>query len=183
MVFKKHQIWVLIVQSARIFISEPFNMCSHNLWNVTYWLVHICYRIAQKFYPKLTIYLSTVFWRPLYLYNKNILEYTQIAQNETESKIPYIESHSNVHIRFGHSHTLSRPKMVIFQGFWGSTLVILGQLLSTSLLFPDDGGSYVQLSISKVLWVILDSWKFLLLAENRTKWVILWVWRVTETKI
>ena len=29
-----------------------------------------------------------------YLYNKNILEYAQIAQNETESKIPNIESHS-----------------------------------------------------------------------------------------
>ena len=28
---------------------------------------------------------------------KNILEYAQIARNETESKIPYIESHSNTY--------------------------------------------------------------------------------------
>ena len=27
----------------------------------------------------------------MYLYNKNVLEYAQIARNETESKIPYIE--------------------------------------------------------------------------------------------
>ena len=31
----------------------------------------------------------------MHLYNKNILEYAQIARNETESKIPYIESPSN----------------------------------------------------------------------------------------
>ena len=30
----------------------------------------------------------------MYSYNKNILEYVDIAQNGTESKIPYIESHS-----------------------------------------------------------------------------------------
>ena len=30
----------------------------------------------------------------MYSYNKNILEYADIAQNGTESKIPYIESHS-----------------------------------------------------------------------------------------
>ena len=30
----------------------------------------------------------------MYLYNKNILEYAQIAQNGTESKIPFIESHA-----------------------------------------------------------------------------------------
>ena len=30
----------------------------------------------------------------MYLYKKNILEYAKIAQNEMESKIPYIESHS-----------------------------------------------------------------------------------------
>ena len=30
------------------------------------------------------------------LYNKNILEYAQIARNGTESEISYIESHSNV---------------------------------------------------------------------------------------
>ena len=35
----------------------------------------------------------------MYLYNKNILEYAQIARNETESKIPYIESHSIGHYR------------------------------------------------------------------------------------
>ena len=29
------------------------------------------------------------------LYNKDILEYAQTAWNGTESKIPYIESHSN----------------------------------------------------------------------------------------
>ena len=33
----------------------------------------------------------------MYLYNKNILEYAQIVWNGTESKIPYIESHSNTH--------------------------------------------------------------------------------------
>ena len=27
----------------------------------------------------------------MYLYNKNVLEYAQIARNETESRIPYIE--------------------------------------------------------------------------------------------
>ena len=30
----------------------------------------------------------------MYFYNKNVLEYPQIARNGTESKIPYIESHS-----------------------------------------------------------------------------------------
>ena len=34
----------------------------------------------------------------MYLYNKNVLEYAQIARNETESKIPYIEGCSNIHI-------------------------------------------------------------------------------------
>ena len=33
----------------------------------------------------------------MFLYNKNILEYAQIARNGTESKIPYIESHSKLH--------------------------------------------------------------------------------------
>ena len=32
----------------------------------------------------------------MYLYNKNILEYAQIAWNETESKIPYSEGCSNM---------------------------------------------------------------------------------------
>ena len=32
----------------------------------------------------------------MYLYNKNVLEYTQIARNETESMIPYIKSHSKI---------------------------------------------------------------------------------------
>ena len=32
----------------------------------------------------------------MYLYNKNVLEYAQIARNETESKIPYIEGCSNI---------------------------------------------------------------------------------------
>ena len=31
----------------------------------------------------------------MYMLYKNILEYAQIARNGTESKIPYIESHSN----------------------------------------------------------------------------------------
>ena len=31
----------------------------------------------------------------MYLYNKNVLEYAQIARNETESKIPYIEGCSS----------------------------------------------------------------------------------------
>ena len=34
----------------------------------------------------------------MYLYNKNVLEYAQIARNETESKIPYIEGCSTVYI-------------------------------------------------------------------------------------
>ena len=34
----------------------------------------------------------------MYLYNKNILGYAQIARNETESKIPYIESHSSIYL-------------------------------------------------------------------------------------
>ena len=34
----------------------------------------------------------------MYLYNKNILEYAQIARNETESKIPYIEGCSSIYI-------------------------------------------------------------------------------------
>ena len=32
----------------------------------------------------------------MYLYNKDILEYAQIGRNGTESKIPYIESHSTI---------------------------------------------------------------------------------------
>ena len=33
----------------------------------------------------------------MYLHNKNILRNSQIGRNGTESKIPYIESHSNIH--------------------------------------------------------------------------------------
>ena len=50
-------------QSARIFISEHSDTYSHKIWNVIYRLVQIYKRIAKKFYPKLTIYLSTVFCR------------------------------------------------------------------------------------------------------------------------
>ena len=32
----------------------------------------------------------------MYFYNKNIIENDQIAGNETESKIPYIEIHFNI---------------------------------------------------------------------------------------
>ena len=32
----------------------------------------------------------------MYLHNKNVLEYTQIARNGTESEKSYIESHSNI---------------------------------------------------------------------------------------
>ena len=35
---------------------------------------------------------------PLYLYNKDVLEYAEIARNETESKIPYIEGCSTTHM-------------------------------------------------------------------------------------
>ena len=31
------------------------------------------------------------------LFNKNVLEYAQIARNETESKIPYIEGCSTIY--------------------------------------------------------------------------------------
>ena len=48
-------------------------------------LVNIAMRMVEAFYK---IYLN--------LYNKNILEYAQIARNGTESEISYIESHSNV---------------------------------------------------------------------------------------
>ena len=68
LVFKKHQSWVWIVQSARIFISEHSDTYSHKIWNVICRLVQIWNRIVQKFYPKRTIYLSTVFWRPLYIW-------------------------------------------------------------------------------------------------------------------
>ena len=37
----------------------------------------------------------------MYLYNKNVLEYAQIARNETESRIPYIEGCSTIHISIG----------------------------------------------------------------------------------
>ena len=33
----------------------------------------------------------------MHLYNKNILEYAQIARNGTEFKIPHIESHSSMY--------------------------------------------------------------------------------------
>ena len=48
-------------------------------------LVNIAMRMEEAFYN-----IS------MYLYNKNILEYAQIARNGTESEMPYIESHSNV---------------------------------------------------------------------------------------
>ena len=35
----------------------------------------------------------------MYLYNKNVLEYAQIARNETESRIPYIEGCSNTYAK------------------------------------------------------------------------------------
>ena len=43
----------------------------------------------------------------MYLYNKNVLEYAQIARNEMESKIPYIEGRSNVYIRYRYRETAS----------------------------------------------------------------------------
>ena len=46
-------------------------------------LVNVATRMEEAFYN-----IS------MYLHNKNILEYAQIAQNGTEYKIPYIESHS-----------------------------------------------------------------------------------------
>ena len=45
----------------------------------------------------------------IYLHNKNILEYTQIARNGTESEIPYIESHSNIYDYF----LKSKPNVTI----------------------------------------------------------------------
>ena len=68
LVFKKHKSWVLIEQRARIFILEHFFIYACKIWNVIYRSVQICKRIAQKFYPKLTIYLSTVFCQPLKAY-------------------------------------------------------------------------------------------------------------------
>ena len=38
----------------------------------------------------------------MYLYQRTILKYSQIARNGTESKITYIESHSNIDIEWGH---------------------------------------------------------------------------------
>ena len=67
LVFKKHQCWVLIEQRAIIFILEHFFICSCKIWYVIYRSVQIWKRIAKKFYPKLAIYLSTVFCRPLYV--------------------------------------------------------------------------------------------------------------------
>ena len=45
-------------------------------------------RMKKAFY-KMSMYVV------MYMLYKNILEYAQIARNGTESKIPYIESHSN----------------------------------------------------------------------------------------
>ena len=39
----------------------------------------------------------------MYLYNKNVLEYAQIARNETESKIPYIEGCSSKYDLFANN--------------------------------------------------------------------------------
>ena len=47
-------------------------------------LVNVAMRTAEAFY--------NIF---MYLYNKNILEYGQIARNGTESMIPDTEVHSN----------------------------------------------------------------------------------------
>ena len=38
----------------------------------------------------------------MHLYNKNILEYGQIARNGTESVIPDTEGHSNIYLKFFH---------------------------------------------------------------------------------
>ena len=48
----------------------------------------------------------------MYLYNKNVLEYAQIARNETESKIPYIEGCSNKYPS-NISHILSKVLMIL----------------------------------------------------------------------
>ena len=45
----------------------------------------------------------------MYFYNKNILEYAQITRNGTESKIPYIESHSNL---------MHKPYLVTWSTNW-----------------------------------------------------------------
>ena len=49
-------------------------------------LVNVAMRMAEAFY--------NIF---MYLYNKNILEYGQIARNGTESIIPDTEGHSNIY--------------------------------------------------------------------------------------
>ena len=45
----------------------------------------------------------------MYLLNKNVLKYAQIARSETESKIPYIEGCSNKQVIYA----LNRPISLI----------------------------------------------------------------------
>ena len=64
----------------------------------------------------------------MYFYNKNVLEYTEIVRNETESKIPYIEgSSNNDHITVLHVTSLSRE--------WGETTVAYALKPTTNFFF------------------------------------------------
>ena len=44
------------------------------------------------------------------LCNENVLKYPQIARNGTESKIPYIESHSNAYRRLQKRLYMHQPR-------------------------------------------------------------------------
>ena len=45
----------------------------------------------MKIFVNVAMRMEEAFYNiSMYLYNKNVLEYAQIARNETESKIPYI---------------------------------------------------------------------------------------------
>ena len=57
------------------------------------------FEFLQKNLVNVAMTMEEVFYNiSLYSYNKNILEYAQIAWNGTESKIPYIESHSDIYV-------------------------------------------------------------------------------------
>ena len=73
-------------------LNQAAQVCTiFNLENVVSFLIKNLVNVAMR--------MEEAFYNiSLHLYNKNILEYAQIARNGTESKIPYIESHSSTHV-------------------------------------------------------------------------------------
>ena len=83
--FQKKNLQIKVKKKKSVLKFPEFFICRILNCIFTNILVNVGMRTDEAFYN-----IS------MFLYNKNVLEYAQIARNETESKIPYIEGCSNV---------------------------------------------------------------------------------------